>query len=682
MELKIGENVIHIEPNKVAKTADSSCLLRCGDTIVLTTVCRSYSEPEASQNFLPLTCNYMERRYAAGMIPGGFFKREGRPTEKETLTSRLMDRPARPLFPEGWTLPVQIISTVLSADKENDGDILAMLGTSFALRLSSIPYTKPFGTVKVGFINNNFILNPSMPQTEESSLNLTIAGTEEGIAMIEMEAKEVTEDNVIAAIKVAMAAINDILKFHEELPDGTRSWTAPVRTITEAKTEVLSEFGKQIEDALKIKERFPRGQKLNETYKQIVTKFSEKYPASELSEVFDLYQEEILRKQIIEHKTRIDGRGPTDIRQITCETGLLPRVHGSALFTRGETQSLCTVTLGTTIDEQRIEELTGETRKSFMLHYNFPPFSVGEVGRLNSPGRREIGHGALAEKSLQQVIPVAENCPYTIRIVSDILSSNGSSSMATVCGGSLALMDAGIPIKSHVAGVAIGAVEDTVLIDICGEEDHFGDMDFKVAGTKEGITALQLDVKNKGVSVDFLEKALKLGREARLTILDKLISALPTAKTEVSAYAPKISIIMIPKEKIGHVIGPGGKIIRDIIEKTGAKIEISDDGRVSISSDSWQTTNTAKAIVEGIVEEVAVGKTYLGKIKKILPFGVIVDLLPGKEGMIHISQLANYRVKTPEDEVKMGEEVPCKVISIDDDGRIQLSRKALLPQQN
>ncbi|MDI6841058.1 MAG: polyribonucleotide nucleotidyltransferase [bacterium] len=682
MELTIGSKALSVETDKLAAAADGSCIIRYGDTIVLVTVCRDTREPKVYSDFIPLTCDYLERRYAAGRIPGGFFKREGRPTEKEVLTSRLIDRPIRPLLPKELRTPVQIIGTVLSADQENDGDILSMIGASVALRLSSIPFPDPIGVVRIGLIGDNFIVNPTIPELENSDLNLIGAGTADGITMIEAGCRELYEDTIIKALEIALPELNKIIELQNEIKEVTKNFIIDVDRDKERQTElrnlIRDKWAAKIEGALKIRERAMRREKLREILATIISELKENYDEHELIEEFERVQNDYLRGQIIQNKLRIDGRSPLDLRPISCEVGLLPRAHGSALFTRGETQSLCAITLGTVMDEQKIDELIGESYKSFMVHYNFPPFSVGEVERLKPPGRREIGHGALAERALEPVIPSAEDFPYTIRIVSDILSSNGSSSMATVCGSSLALMDAGIPIKEHVAGVALGLVEDVILVDISGEEDHFGDMDLKVAGTRKGITAIQLDVKTKGLKLDTIKEALKIGKEARFSILDKMGSTIPKPKKEVSVYAPKLSAIWIPKEKIGRVIGPGGKIIREIIEKTGAKIDISDDGKVSIASDSWQTTQTAQKIIEGIVEDIEVGRSYIGKVKQILPFGVIVELFPGKEGMIHISQLANYRVKRTEDEVKVGEEVPCKVIGIDEQGKIQLSRKALL----
>ncbi|MBI4722395.1 MAG: polyribonucleotide nucleotidyltransferase [Candidatus Stahlbacteria bacterium] len=611
-------------------------------------------------------------------MPGGFFKREGRPTDKEILTSRLIDRSIRPLFPDGWQSPVQVIASILSSDIENDGDILGLLGASVALRMSSIPFQYPIGAVRIGFTNNQFILNPTTSELEDSSLNLVVVGSKAGITMIEANCKEVKEETIIDAIKFALPDIHKLIELQEDIEVKTQTLNLKPQN-SELKSMIVSKFGPDIELALKITDRLARGKKLQEIQGSLIENIGEQYEVPNIISEFESLERDIVRRMVTEQKLRVDGRGIEELRPITCEISVLPRVHGAAIFTKGETQSLCTVTLGTVADEQKIDPFTGETYyKSFLVHYNFPPFSVGEVRGLRSPGRREVGHGTLAEKSLEPIIPVAESFPYTIRLVSDILSSNGSSSMATVCSGSLALMDAGIPIKSHIAGVGLGLIDDVVLVDAVGEEDHFGDMDFKIAGTKDGLTAIQLDIKTKGLSLELVEKSLLLGREARFKVLEHLNAAIPVPKKEISDYAPKLTVLLIPKEKIGQVIGPGGKVIREIIEKTGAKVEISDDGKVTISSDSWSTTETAKKIVEGIVEEVQVGKTYLGKVTRILPFGAIVEILPGKEGLLHISQLANYRVQNTEDEVKLGEEVPVKVLAVEENGKIQLSRKAVL----
>ncbi len=683
MNLNFGGRDLSIETGKLALSANASCTVRYGDTIVLVTVCRDVNPPESPPDFLPLTCEFIEKKYAAGMIPGGFFKREGRPTGKETLTSRLIDRSIRPLFPKGWNIPVQVIGTVLSSDKENDGDILAILGASFVLRSSDIPFQCPIGAVRVGLIGDDFVLNPITSEREESKLNLVVVASKDGITMIESKNKEIEEETIIRALKFGVSEIQKLIEFQKDIPDGSKEWTFDEQG-KELKQLIESKFLPDIESALKIKERSPRSAKLHEVKDKIISEFAGesseqgKYEKRDIIREFEDIKRGIVRKEILENKSRIDGRKLKEIRPISCEVGLLPRTHGSSLFTRGETQSLSVVTLGTVMDEQKIEELTGESYKSFMVHYNFPPYSVGEVKWLRGPGRREIGHGSLAEHALEPVIPSSDDFPYTIRIVSDILSSNASSSMATVCGGSLALMDAGIPIKSHVAGMSIGLVEDTILVDMIGEEDHLGDMDFKLAGTREGLNVIQLDIKTKGLELDVIERVLKTGKEARLKILEHMNSVISEPKKEISTYAPKLSVISVPKIKIGQVIGPGGKVIRDITERTGAKVEISDEGKVTISADTWEATESAKKIIEGIIEEVEVGKSYTGKVTRMFPFGVIVEILPGKDGLVHISQLANYRVKTPEDEVKLGDEIQVKVLGIDEQGKVQLSRKALL----
>jgi polyribonucleotide nucleotidyltransferase len=680
-DIEIGGRQLSVETGKVAGTADGSCTIRYGDTVVLATACRDRKARDGSLGFLPLTCDYLERRCAAGKIPGGFFKREGRPTDKEKLTSRLIDRPIRPLFSKGWNVPVQVIASVLASDMENDGDIPGLLGASLALRMSSIPFEGPIGAVRVGRIGGKFVVNPKIAELEESDFDLVVVGARTGITTIEADCKEVKEEVIVDALKFALPEIQKLIEFQEQIKDGT-VFEEPEEDSSDLKDLIASKAGKQIEASFKIKDRVPRSKELYEIKTSLISELEEKYEETAIKNEFDSLQRDIMRRLIIEQKLRIDGRNPDELRPVSCEIAALPRVHGSALFTKGETQALCITTLGTVMDEQKIEDLTGQSFKTFMLHYNFPPFSVGEAGWLRGPGRREIGHGTLAEKALESVLPSTENFPYTIRIVSDILSSNGSSSMATVCAGSLALMDAGIPVKSHVAGVGLGLIDDVVLVDAIGDEDHFGDMDFKLAGTKEGLTAIQLDTKVKGLSIELVEKALNIGREARLKVLEHMDAVISVPKQEISTYAPKLDVIFVPKTKIGQVIGPGGKIIRDITEKTGAKVEISDDGKVVISSDTWDSTKAAKKMVEQIVEEPEIGKTYTGKVKRIMHFGAFVEILPGKEGLIHISQLAHHRVEKPEDIVKEGGEVTCKVIGIDGDGKIQLSRKAVIQREN
>jgi len=677
VSIEIGGRTLSIDTDRIVTGADGSCTVQYGDTIVLVTACMSKEDTE-EVGWFPLTVNYREKTDAAGRIPGGFFKREGRLSGKEIVTCRLIDRPVRPLFPEEFSKEIQIIGSVLSSDQENDGDILAIIGASSALAVSGIPFLGPIGAVRIGKVGREFIVNPTATQLEESDLNLVIAGTQDGITMIEASAKEFSEKTILQAIEIAESEIDSIIKIQKKLEkaSGKAKILSEYKIDAKFKAEIRKLVMSKLVAAMNIPERSKRRAALDEILKEL----NEKYPErSEVQVIFESLKCTEIREKILQKAKRLDGRSLSEIRPTSCEIGILPRAHGSALFRRGETQSLCTVTLGTTMDEQKIEELTGGTWKSFMLHYNFPPFSVGEVRPLRGPGRREIGHGFLAERALSAVIPPSEIFPYTIRIVSDILSSNGSSSMAAVCGGSLSLMDAGIPIKTHVAGIAIGLIEDTILIDIMGEEDHTGDMDFKIAGTREGITALQLDVKTKGIGLATIGKALEAGKEARLHILDIMDNAISKPRGEISQYAPKIVLLDIAKDKIGRLIGPGGKVIRDIIDRTGAKIEIDDaNGKVSISSPSKEVTEEACKEVEQIIGDVKVGKTYIGKVKRILPFGAIVELFPGKEGMIHVSQIAHYRVKNVEDELKLGDEVPCRVIKVDEQGRIQLSRKALL----
>ncbi len=671
--IEIGKRTFIIESGKIASGADGSCTVRYGDTIVLVTACSQTSTEPLS--FFPLTCDYIEKRYAAGKIPGGFFKREGRPTAKEILGCRLIDRPIRPLFPNTYKDKVQIIATVLSADQENDGDIPAIIGASIAIGLSDIPLLKPIGAVRIGMINGDFIINPTFAELEESALELVVAGTKDGITTIEAGGSEVSEEDVFKAIKLANGEIIKLVEFQEGFIKTKKQVN---KETSKQGFDLPGDIKKEIEKAMRITDRKQRQESLRNILDKIKEERQDKYEEQEMEEVFDDCEKEIIRGIIKKENKRLDGRGFEDIRDISCEVGVLPRAHGSGLFTRGETQSLCTVTLGTKMDEQKVEELTGESYKTFMLHYNFPPFSVGEVRFLRGPGRREIGHGLLAERALEEILPRSESFPYTIRIVSDILSSNGSSSMAAVCGSSLALMDAGIPIKAPVAGISIGLVDDVILTDIAGEEDHYGDMDFKIAGTRDGITAIQLDVKTGGINFNIIEKTLESAKKARTVILDKMEQAISSPRKDISSYAPKIKVIIIPKEKIGQVIGPGGKMIREITEKTGATIEIGDDGKVTISSSTWETTETAAKIIEGIVQDIEVGRTYIGKVTRIMSFGAIVEILPGKDGMIHISNLANHRVINVEDEVKVGDEVSVKVLNVDDQGKVQLSRKALM----
>jgi polyribonucleotide nucleotidyltransferase len=686
---EIGGMEFSIEVGRLAKQADGAAYVCYGDTVVLVAAC-AQKEPKEGTDFFPLTVDYRENTYAAGKIPGGFFKREGRPTEKEILTSRLIDRPLRPLFPEGFSNETQIIALVLSADKENDPDIMSITGASAAAYCSPIPFFNPIAAVRVGRMNGSFVANPPISKLKDSTLNLTIAGTEDAIVMVEAGASEIPEDVMVEALDFGHGIIRKLIALQRELYE----------KIQPQKREFVKQAFDQaeydrIEQACsqKISEALHIGGKL-ESYArmdELAAEIEEAVPEEEVErraeavKIFHHVMETVFRKEILEHRRRPDGRRFDEIRAITAEVSLLPRTHGSALFTRGETQALVTATLGTADDEQRMDTLEGESFKRFMLHYNFPPFSVGEVKMLRGPGRREIGHGALAERSILPVMPGEEAFPYTVRVVSDILESNGSSSMATVCGGILALMDAGVPIKSPVAGVAMGLVKDggkyAILSDIAGAEDHYGDMDFKVAGTEKGITGLQMDIKIGGITRQIMAEALAQAREGRLFILKRMGECLESPRSEISPYAPRIITIQIPKDKIGGVIGTGGKIIRGIIEQTGVKIDIEDDGKVNIASTDTDSAQKAIRMIEDLVMEAEVGKTYLGTVTRLVDFGAFVEIFPGTEGLLHISEVADFRVQDINSELHLGDQIPVKVISIDPPNKIRLSRKAVLREQ-
>lgn len=686
LEADLGGRPLIIECGKMAKQADGAVTVRYGDTIVLTTVCAS-EEPREGINYLPLMVDYREKTYAAGKIPGGFFKREGRPTEKEILSARLIDRPIRPLFEKSVRDDIQIVATVLSSDRENDSDILGSIGASSALAVSDVPFGGPIGIVRVGMIDGSFVVNPTFSELENASLNLVVAGNGQRMTTIEVHGQAVQEKEIVNALELALGEIGKLVELQKEL----RSlYGRPKRELH--KIEISPELRESVVDlavgrvviANSLQEINERLVAIEKIKKELVEQLSERYPDSEARIGFVL--EELIsrdmRRRVIEEGKRLDNRQMDGLRSISCEVGILPRAHGSALFTRGQTQSLCAATLGTTVDEQKIENLAGESYKSFMLHYNFPPFSVGEVIPIRGPRRREVGHGALAEKALQSVIPSEDVFPYTIRIVADILESNGSSSMAAVCGGSLCLMDAGVPIKSAVAGLALGLVveggKQVILTDIAGAEDQYGDMDFKVAGTAEGVTAIQLDTKAEGITLDTVENTLKQARENRLQILEIMNKTLEKPRTSISSYAPVVLRMEIPKSKIGEVIGPGGRVIRSLIEESGAEIEIKDDGKVTVVSYGEGSAELAMKKIEAIIEEVEVGKTYVGKVTRIMNFGAFVEILPGKEGLVHISQLAPFRVGKVTDVVSEGEEVTVKVVAIDEQGRVNLSRKALM----
>ncbi len=690
-ELTIGQNTLQLETGKLAKQAGGAVVVRFGDSVVLVTACRAAS-PREGIDFLPLTVDYREYTYASGRIPGGFFKREGKPAEKEVLTCRCIDRPVRPLFPSGWRYETQIIALVLSADQENDTDVLAITGASAALALSEIPVQKTIAAVRMGLIDGTFIVNPTFKQRKESRLDLLVAGTKDGLVMVEAGAKEVTEDQVVEALEAAHAAIKQIVAAIDDLAK-----EAGRKKMKVATREIGHDFYREVEEkvyvplteAMRIRGKLENYETVEQALKDLVASIPEGEVQRKLEAkaIFKELKEKVLREEVLTHGVRLDGRKFDEVRPIWIEAGVLPRTHGSAVFTRGETQALVTCTLGTADDAQKIESFEGETWKSFMLHYNFPPFSVGEVGFMRGPGRREVGHGALAERSLTPMMPTEEQFPYTVRVVSDILESNGSSSMASVCGGSLAMMDAGVPMKNAVAGIAMGLVMDektgkyAVLSDIAGAEDHYGDMDFKVAGTADGITALQMDIKVGGITHEVMQKALAQARQGRLHILGKMKETLAASRQNISTFAPRIVTIRIPVDKIRDVIGPGGKMIRSIIERTGVKIDVEDDGRVNVASADGASAQKAISIIQELTATPELNKTYMGKVQRITDFGAFVEIMPGTDGLLHVSEIANHRVKDVRDELKEGEQLLVKVINIDPTGKIRLSRKALLQEE-
>jgi polyribonucleotide nucleotidyltransferase len=683
VSLTVGEKKLSIETGRVAKQASAECMISYGDTIVL--VCVTYKpDPSEGIEFLPLTVDYRELSFAAGKIPGGFIKRETRPSEAEILISRLIDRPLRPLFPKGFRNEVQIIANLLSSDVEHEPDAFGIIGAATALLMSEIPFTVPIAAVKVGMINGDYVINPTLAQQADSKINIIVAGTQDSVVMIEGGAKEASEEEIINAIKKAQPEIARIIDIQKEIVNnaGKEKVNMVVPSVEEPLiAEITSAIGDNIDQALQFKDKKVREDSIRELVKSTTEKLTEKDEDIEnkVKNVVDDMLRAKMRERVLKENKRLDGRGLTEVRPVSCEIGLLPRTHGSALFTRGQTQSLAVTTLGTASDEQRIDDIYGEESKSFMLHYNFPPFSTGDVRPMRGPGRREIGHGALAERAISPVLPKETEFPYTIRLVSNILESNGSSSMASVCGSSLALMDAGVPIKTAVSGISIGLIKEderhVLLTDILGAEDHYGDMDFKVAGTKDGVTAIQLDLKIQGLAVDVLAEAMKLAHDARLEILNVMNSTISTPRSELSKYAPKIVVFYIPKAKIGEVIGPGGKIIRKIIADNDVEIDIDDDGKVTIAGEDRQNVEKAQQTVQSIVQEAEVGKLYVGKVTRIMTFGAFVEILPGKEGLVHISKLSRTRVKKVEDVVKVGDEVVVKVANIDEQGRINLIRK-------
>ncbi len=684
--LMFDGKAITIETGRLAKQASGSALISIGDTKVLVTTCINKKIKEGT-DFLPLTVNYVEKYYSAGKIPGGFFKREARPTEKEVLTSRFLDRPIRPLFPDNYFFDTQIIATVVSMDNENDPDMAAMLGVSFSLMLSEAPFKGPTAGVRIARVNGNFIANPTYKELESSDTFLIVAGSKDAITMVEGSFNELDEEELVSAIEFGHNKIVELIEFQNKILSGISIVKAEPEEIKipEGLYERVKELSyDDLSDALKISAKLERNERVENLNAKVIELLNESYPGYEaaISHILESIQKDILRNNIINEGLRIDGRGLADIRPISCSVGELPMAHGSAVFTRGETQALVAATLGTKFDEQIIDAPEKESTKRFMLHYNFPPFSVGEVAPLRSPGRREIGHGSLGEKALRYIIPSAEEFPYTIRLVSEILESNGSSSQATICGGTLALMDAGVPIKAPVAGIAMGLIKEgdkvAILSDILGDEDHLGDMDFKVAGTAKGVTALQMDIKISGVTKEILRNALSQAKEGRMHILGIMVQSISEPRKDMAKNAPRIVTMMVKPEKVREVIGSGGKVIKGIIEKTGAKVDIEDSGKVTISSTNGESLKLAVAMINDITQEAEIGKIYFGKVRKIMEFGAFVEIFPGTDGLVHISQIDNKRVEKVSDVLKEGDEVKVKVLDVDRAGKIKLSIKETL----
>jgi polyribonucleotide nucleotidyltransferase len=682
-ELNVGGRELSIETGKVARQADGAVVVRYGDTVVL--VAAVGSREDTDRDFFPLMVEYREKAYAAGKIPGGFFKREGRPGEKEVLSARMVDRPIRPLFPEALKREIQVIASVLSSDQENDSDILALVGASVALGLSPIPFAGPVGAVRVGMLDGRFVANPTFSQLDQSSMNIVVAGTRDAILMVEGGAKEVEESVMMDALEYAHQEVQKNVDFQTEFIEQSppQKWSIPSPVSDpELIEKIHAKYREGVLKAIKVADKEQRQESFKSFVDEATAEFEADHPetVSLIPSIITEMEKDEMRTMILKEGTRIDGRSEDEIRPITCEVGMLPRTHGSALFTRGQTQSLAVTTLGTVMDEQKIDDLEGESWKSYMLHYNFPPFSVGEVRPIRGPGRREIGHGVLAERAIAPVIPSDEVFPYTIRIVSDILESNGSSSMATCCAGSLSLMDAGVPIKCPVAGIAMGLISEgdktVILTDILGVEDHLGDMDFKVTGTRRGITAFQLDSKIGAIPAGILSEAMDRAKEARMKVLDVMDETISMPRSELSSYAPRITIIKIPKEKIRDLIGPGGKMIRSIQEETGAEINVEDDGEVRIAATDGLAGERALEMVKKLTEEPEIGKIYEGRVVKIMEFGAFIEILPGVEGLCHISELENRRVRKVEDILSEGDNVKVKILGIDKQGRIKLSRKA------
>ncbi len=688
-EVEIGGKPLIIETGKLAKQADGSVTVRYGDTVCLVTAVAAKT-PREGVDFLPLTVDYREAPSAAGMIPGGFFRREGRSNEKEVLGSRAIDRPIRPLFPAGWRFETQIISLLLSSDRSNDADVLALTGASCALSISDIPFPFPIAAVRVALsADERYLINPTFGELEGSRLNLVVAGSGEAVVMVEAGATEVSEDQILEAIFLGHEEIKKLVAMQEELAREIGKTAREVPELPEPeglRERLLAQCKEPLADAMRVRDKLDSYNRIDALKAQMLDSLDADDPVERAfgKRFWHEMQDIILREEVLERGQRMDGRRFDEIREITCEVGLLPRTHGSAVFTRGETQALVTVTLGTSADAQRLDWVEGESKRRFMLHYNFPPFSVGEARFLRGPGRREIGHGALGERALASMIPDENDWPYTVRIVSDILESNGSSSMATVCGGALALMDAGVPLRSPVAGIAMGLIKSgdrfEVLTDIAGAEDHHGDMDFKVAGTRDGITALQMDIKITGITREIMSRALAQARQARFSILDSMAETISTPRGDISRYAPRILTITVHKDKIRDIIGPGGKMIRSIIERTGCKIDVHDDGRVDIASTDEDGTRKAVEIIKELTAEAELGKTYLGKVVRVVNFGAFVEILPGVDGLLHISEIAHERIGEVRDVLNEGDETTVKVIDIDAQGRVRLSRRAVLPE--
>lgn len=682
---------LHFETGGIAKQADGACLIRLGDTVVLATACFQ-DKPREGVSFLPLTVDYRENTYAGGRIPGGFFKREGRPTEKEILTCRLIDRPMRPLFPDGYSHETQIIATVLSADGDNDPDVLAINAASAALVISNCPFDKVVGAVRVARVDGDLVINPTYAQRDAADLEIVVAGTQEALVMVEAGAKEVPEDAILDALDAAHAAIREIVASQVRLREAAgkpkMAWSPPeLPWPTEFEQTIRDEWTGALDEALRIRGKMAQKAAVDEVEQQVLAAIPAEEAATQAPWAKAILRNMVadqFRHAVLHRRERLDGRAFDTIRPVSCQVGWLPRTHGSALFTRGETQALVTCTLGTSDDVQIIEAFEGESQQRFLLHYNFPPFSVGEVKFLRGPGRREIGHGVLARRAIAGLLPDKEGFPYTLRVVSDILESNGSSSMATVCGASLAMMDAGVPLATPVAGIAMGMVSDgerfAILTDIAGQEDHFGDMDFKVAGSPAGITALQMDIKIAGLSREIMAQALEQARVARLQILESMATAIDRPRPDISIYAPRIVTIRIDPERIRDIIGPGGKTIRAICEQTGARINVEDDGLVEIATPDGEASEKAIQIIEGLTRQPQVGEVFDGVVKRIEPYGAFVEILPNNDGLLHISELAYERTREVTDVLKLGDTVKVKIIGIDSNDRIKLSRKALMPK--